>query len=171
MGSSGGAQVSPPPPLLPPPLPQASIVCCMCGDRGLPTELFRCKICLFRSQHKYCSDLYPKEETYKACNWCLREDKGKPIISGEAATTSAACPGHLANASGSYGWKRQRGAPPLLLSKLVKKQRAVPPEQADAPTEKMRSTAELSPATSGRVRQSFRSSKVRRYKLLEEVSS
>lgn len=45
--------------------------CCMCGDLGLSHELFRCKVCHFRSQHRYCSNLYPKAETYRVCNWCL----------------------------------------------------------------------------------------------------
>lgn len=40
MGSKGG--VAPPP----------SVVCCMCGDHGLAQELFRCKVCLVRCQHK-----------------------------------------------------------------------------------------------------------------------
>ncbi|KAI3491175.1 hypothetical protein L1887_44420 [Cichorium endivia] len=48
--------------------------CCMCGDYGLSQELFRCKICKFRSQHKYCSNQYPKAESYKACNWCLTQE-------------------------------------------------------------------------------------------------
>ncbi|KAH9626493.1 hypothetical protein KSS87_020195 [Heliosperma pusillum] len=47
--------------------------CCMCGDHGLSNELFRCKICHFRSQHRYCSNLYPKAESYRVCNWCLIE--------------------------------------------------------------------------------------------------
>lgn len=26
--------------------------CCMCGDYGVSNELFRCKVCQFRSQHR-----------------------------------------------------------------------------------------------------------------------
>lgn len=48
-------------------------VCCMCGDHGLPHELFRCKFCHVRLQHRYCSDLYPRATAYRTCNWCLRE--------------------------------------------------------------------------------------------------
>ncbi|KAI0494800.1 hypothetical protein KFK09_024943 [Dendrobium nobile] len=158
MGSSGGGQAVPPPP---------SVVCCMCGDRGLSIELFRCKVCLFRSQHKYCSDLYPKTETYKACNWCLREERGKAVARDQLATTSENSSSPSGNGSGSLGWKLQRGAPPLQLSKPVKKQRV--PERAATSSEKMTTEQELSPGT-GRVRQTFRG-KVRRYKLLEEVSS
>jgi hypothetical protein len=36
----------------PPPSPLAA-VCCMCGDRGLPHELLRCKLCRVRMQHRY----------------------------------------------------------------------------------------------------------------------
>ncbi|GAY41523.1 hypothetical protein CUMW_060130, partial [Citrus unshiu] len=39
--------------------------CCMCGDYGVSNELFRCKVCQFRSQHRYCSNLYPKAESYQ----------------------------------------------------------------------------------------------------------
>ncbi|KAL0908621.1 hypothetical protein M5K25_023125 [Dendrobium thyrsiflorum] len=157
MGSSGGGQAANPP-------PPSVVICCMCGDRGLSIELFRCKVCLFRSQHKYCSDLYPKTETYKACNWCLREERGKAVARELATSTSDNSSGPSGNGSGSLGWKLQRGAPPLQLSKPVKKQR-VPATS----TEKMTTDQELSPGT-GRVRQTFRG-KVRRYKLLEEVSS
>jgi hypothetical protein len=51
----------------------AGAVCCMCGDRGLPGELFRCRCCRSRLQHRYCSDLYPRAAAYRRCNWCLRE--------------------------------------------------------------------------------------------------
>jgi hypothetical protein len=46
-------------------------VCCMCGDHGLPQELFRCKSCRARLQHSYCSNLYPRDTAYRSCNWCL----------------------------------------------------------------------------------------------------
>jgi hypothetical protein len=36
----------------PPPSPMGA-VCCMCGDRGLPHELLRCKLCRVRMQHRY----------------------------------------------------------------------------------------------------------------------
>ncbi|PKI73548.1 hypothetical protein CRG98_006129 [Punica granatum] len=45
----------------------------MCGDYGLPDELFQCDVCGFRSQHRYCSNLYPKAESYRVCNWCLSQ--------------------------------------------------------------------------------------------------
>ena len=31
----------------------AVAVCCMCGDHGMPQELFRCKLCRLRLQHMY----------------------------------------------------------------------------------------------------------------------
>ncbi|XP_062221106.1 uncharacterized protein LOC133920508 [Phragmites australis] len=55
----------------------AAAVCCMCGDHGLPSELFRCSLCRLRLQHRYCSDLYPVAAgSYRRCNWCLREKGG-----------------------------------------------------------------------------------------------
>ncbi|XP_010266433.1 PREDICTED: uncharacterized protein LOC104603948 [Nelumbo nucifera] len=54
--------------------PNISTDCCMCGDHGLPDELFRCKVCQFRFQHRYCSNLYPKAELYRICNWCLNKE-------------------------------------------------------------------------------------------------
>jgi hypothetical protein len=49
-------------------------VCCMCGDRGLADELFRCRCCRARLQHRYCSHLYPRPAAYRQqlCSWCLR---------------------------------------------------------------------------------------------------
>ncbi|GAB4861331.1 hypothetical protein Ancab_036492 [Ancistrocladus abbreviatus] len=55
----------------------ANFECCMCGDYGISYELFRCKVCQFRSQHSYCSNLYPKAESYRVCNWCLIEEADK----------------------------------------------------------------------------------------------
>ncbi|XP_008645849.1 uncharacterized protein [Zea mays] len=54
----------------------AAAVCCMCGDHGLPLELYRCDLCRIRTQHRYCSDLYPAAAAagpYRSCNWCLRQ--------------------------------------------------------------------------------------------------
>ncbi|WVZ74949.1 hypothetical protein U9M48_023062 [Paspalum notatum var. saurae] len=51
----------------------AAAVCCMCGDHGLPHELFQCNLCGHRTQHRHCSDLYPRAAgPYRSCNWCLR---------------------------------------------------------------------------------------------------
>lgn len=49
--------------------------CCMCGDMGFSDEIFQCKACLHRFQHKYCSCLYPKTDSYQTCDWCLRSHR------------------------------------------------------------------------------------------------
>ncbi|OEL29210.1 hypothetical protein BAE44_0009775 [Dichanthelium oligosanthes] len=55
----------------------AAAVCCMCGDHGLPQELFWCNLCRLRLQHRYCSDLYPRVPgPYRSCNWCLSRENG-----------------------------------------------------------------------------------------------
>ncbi|PWZ44542.1 hypothetical protein Zm00014a_033497 [Zea mays] len=53
---------------------EGAAVCCMCGDRGLADELFRCRCCRARLQHRYCSHLYPRPAAYRQqlCSWCLR---------------------------------------------------------------------------------------------------
>ncbi|CAL5189477.1 unnamed protein product [Lathyrus oleraceus] len=48
--------------------------CCMCGDLGFSDQLFLCKICQFRSQHRYCSNLYPRTDFSGTCNWCLSQE-------------------------------------------------------------------------------------------------
>lgn len=49
-------------------------VCSMCGDVGIPEDLFRCHRCDYRYQHIYCSRAYPNlgSEIW-ICNWCLHE--------------------------------------------------------------------------------------------------
>ncbi|KAG1334615.1 hypothetical protein COCNU_03G007340 [Cocos nucifera] len=160
MGSKGGAS-SP-----------SSVVCCMCGDHGLRQELFRCKVCLVRSQHKYCSNLYPKADSYRACNWCLREEGGKSLSKETATDHNSSISSTSANADntsagGGSGGKLHRGAFSSQLNKPIKKQRLLDRSTSDV-TDRIPSE-ELSPS-SGRGRQVFRG-KVRRYKLLEEVSS
>ncbi|KAG0533509.1 hypothetical protein BDA96_04G199100 [Sorghum bicolor] len=66
----------------------AAAVCCMCGDQGLPDELFQCAVCLQRLQHRYCSDQYPRMAAYSTCNWCLGDKQvgeGSPSPSPAAA--------------------------------------------------------------------------------------
>eukprot|EP01018_Ginkgo_biloba_P005715 Gb_21250 [translate_table: standard] len=58
--------------------------CCMCGDSGFSHELFQCMTCLYRSQHTYCSILYPKADTYQICDWCLRNGEHCKAASKEA---------------------------------------------------------------------------------------
>ncbi|XP_021904527.1 uncharacterized protein LOC110819592 [Carica papaya] len=68
--------------------------CCMCGDSGLSYELLQCKLCQFRSQHRYCSNLYPKAESYDVCNWCLIIQKED---SKEKSQTSSTSPTSISN--------------------------------------------------------------------------
>ncbi|KAK7275821.1 hypothetical protein RIF29_16945 [Crotalaria pallida] len=62
--------------------------CCMCGDLGFSDQLFQCKVCQFRSQHRYCSNLYPKLESLGTCNWCLSQkelEKSSPHSSNSSS--------------------------------------------------------------------------------------
>ncbi|XP_042497981.1 uncharacterized protein LOC122076636 [Macadamia integrifolia] len=173
-----------------------TLECCMCGDYGLPEELFRCKICLFRFQHRYCSNLYPKAESYRVCNWCLKR-KGRKIIDGGAHNSSSSLSSANNNSErreedGSknnrknnrrddhvlVGVKAQRGNLQLHLQSPMKKQRS--PDRSSLARKRinpsgclektLRRTKSEEIQKSGIIKQVFRG-KVRRYKLLEEVSS
>eukprot|EP00262_Sarcandra_glabra_P011886 TRINITY_DN2941_c2_g1_i1.p1 TRINITY_DN2941_c2_g1~~TRINITY_DN2941_c2_g1_i1.p1 ORF type:complete len:174 (+),score=8.94 TRINITY_DN2941_c2_g1_i1:126-647(+) len=160
------------------------VECCMCGDSGLCDALFSCKICQFRSQHRYCSDLYPKAESYGVCNWCLREEQGKGLRDAtenhSISSTYNSSSSSSSNSSGSnisaVGLKLQRGSFPLHLNNPIKKQRS--PEKLVHKRSVSGCTDELIKPTKSEdmtnvvrsSRQVFRG-KVRRYKLLEEVSS
>uniref|UniRef100_A0A0E0CM83 PHD-type zinc finger plants domain-containing protein n=1 Tax=Oryza meridionalis TaxID=40149 RepID=A0A0E0CM83_9ORYZ len=71
-------------------LVSGAAVCCMCGDHGLPRELFRCGHCHHRLQHRYCSELYPRVAAYRRCNWCLREGRRRGGGGGTPVTAAAA---------------------------------------------------------------------------------
>ncbi|RWR89976.1 myb-like protein H isoform X1 [Cinnamomum micranthum f. kanehirae] len=197
---------------------KGAVECCMCGDYGLPHELFRCRSCHFRSQHRYgnplssphplhgfssiltdsssekdiklqiccvfkdfihgcfryCSDLYPKAESYQLCNWCLKEDGGKAMkeaienISNSNKNISTSSSG-----SNEVGLKLQRCSFPLHLNSPIKKQRS--PERStqkknNISDESLRRTRSEDISIVTRQKQVSRG-KVRRYKLLEEVSS
>ncbi|KAK4747494.1 hypothetical protein SAY87_014080 [Trapa incisa] len=67
--------------------------CCMCGDYGLSDQLFQCQVCIFRWQHRYCSNLYPKAESCGVCNWCLAgihlpAPSPKPTQSSSSSTSA-----------------------------------------------------------------------------------
>ncbi|XP_020575452.1 uncharacterized protein LOC110021341 [Phalaenopsis equestris] len=163
MGGLGGSLASASPPVI-----SSQTVCCMCGDLGLSEEFFRCSSCLFRSQHKYCSELYPKAAAYSHCNWCLREASckliaGEPMSDGSSSSSSTGDALILAS-------KLRRGVPLLQLTiKPVKKLRLAAEGSPPPPAEKERSKLPLT-GSGGVIRQVCRG-KVRRYKLLEEVSS
>ncbi|XP_074557997.1 uncharacterized protein LOC141813864 [Curcuma longa] len=185
MASKGGP--SSPAPAQPP------AVCCMCGDQGLTQELFRCKLCLVRSQHRYCSNLYPKVEFYRLCNWCLREEESnsstKEIVKGYSSINAISCSSNNnidvdnvnldvnnnntstttnTTSSTSSGFKLHRVPFTSQLDNPVKKPRMLNRSASDV-TDRVRSPREISPKL-GKARQVFKG-KVRRYKLLEEVSS
>ena len=52
---------------------QSSLLeCCMCGDSGLTQELFQCKVCQFRSQHR-CKFISPlKFSLFFLLGFCFR---------------------------------------------------------------------------------------------------
>ncbi|KAH9608140.1 hypothetical protein KSS87_022679 [Heliosperma pusillum] len=96
--------------------------CCMCGDKGLSHELFRCKVCRFRSQHRYCSNLYPKAESYSVCNWCLIQQNdnlstGTGITEGSNNIPSKSCSPiekpKTKDVSGSKAWARTNVLRPI----------------------------------------------------------
>ncbi|KAI4337627.1 hypothetical protein L6164_016016 [Bauhinia variegata] len=185
---------------------QAAQECCMCGDCGFSEELFQCKVCQFRSQHRYCSNLYPTAVSYGTCNWCLRQ---KEDIKEKSPKSSNSSSSYRNNGSGddenknkktrngisprnSGGKKGQKGsAHHLQLKNPSKKQQRSTEARSPPPTspsvlvstrkriitngaleEKLRITRSEDISNRGGVitRQVFRN-RVRRYKLLDEVSS
>ncbi|KAJ7958943.1 Zinc ion-binding protein [Quillaja saponaria] len=190
---------------------QPSLECCMCGDYGFSLELFQCKVCQFRSQHRYCSNLYPKAESYRICNWCLNqkgESKEKSPNSSNSSSSHRKSGsfddeiknrkiknGNLAEIHGGKKGQRGIGLVQVQFNEPIKKQRT--------PAETGSGSGSRSPPTSPSVlgsarkriitnigieenlrrtkseeisnrigvsKQVFRN-KVRRYKLLDEVSS
>ncbi|CAN6278929.1 unnamed protein product [Urochloa humidicola] len=161
----------------------------MCGDRGLPHELFRCNLCRLRLQHRYCSNLYPRVPgPYRSCNWCLiREDGGRggglPVKSPAAAGARRRPNGDCRDgddrdqeeerASGS-GCTRSAFSPdPEKPVKKKPKPKPKPKRSRDdravrrpVVTTVVKKRREVQPAAGGKARFKV---KVRRYKLLAEV--
>ncbi|KDP41454.1 hypothetical protein JCGZ_15861 [Jatropha curcas] len=165
--------------------------CCMCGDFGLSYELFQCKICHFRSQHRYCSNLYPKAESYQVCNWCLgNEGKEKSQNSSNSSSSNKNSSEDDSSKSIKKGVKNQRGSLQLeVINSPIKKQRS--PERSPVTTrrrlitygkleekklirrtksEEISNNNNNSNSNGITITQVFRN-RVRRYKLLDEVSS
>ncbi|KAF7829988.1 tyrosine-protein kinase BAZ1B-like [Senna tora] len=166
--------------------------CCMCGDRGFSDQLFQCKLCHFRSQHRYCSNLYPKAQSYGTCNWCLIL---KDEIAEKSPNSSNSSSSFKNNDNGkAYDDTRNKriksptliNALPLQVKKHIKKQRS--PEAPSPPPlvvstrkrivtngalqERLRRTnseSNISNRNNGITKPVFRN-KVRRYKLLDELS-
>ncbi|CAK7347223.1 unnamed protein product [Dovyalis caffra] len=168
---------------------QSGLECCMCGDCGLPYELFQCNVCQFRSQHRYCSNLYPKAESYQVCNWCLsHETKEKSQNSSNSSSSnknnseddSKSSRNNKKKDGDNQGGllRNHRGTLQLQINSPIKKQRS--PERSPSTRrrlitngkleEKLRRTRSEEISNNGITRQVFRN-KVRRYKLLDEVSS
>ncbi|XVF64866.1 hypothetical protein PTKIN_Ptkin09bG0201000 [Pterospermum kingtungense] len=176
--------------------------CCMCGDSGLTQELFQCKVCQFRSQHRYCSNLYPKAESYKVCNWCLNQKESSKEKSQNSSNSSATCKdnneddsnknkkkveNHGATAAGLKGSSIRYGN--NLKLQVIKnnpnniKIKPTSPEKLSPSTtrkriisnarleEKLRRTKSEEISNRGIITRHVFRNKVRRYKLLDEVSS
>ncbi|KAL9245566.1 hypothetical protein vseg_019202 [Gypsophila vaccaria] len=129
--------------------------CCMCGDPGLSNELFRCKVCHFRSQHRYCSNLYPKAESYNVCNWCIiqKDDDNHTtttttIISNNSSSNSSSPSEKLTaktNLPGPKFGPRPKGLQPI---SPIKKPKPMPQSpEARSPTLRKRITAVHSPTS------------------------
>ncbi|KAJ7965781.1 Zinc ion-binding protein [Quillaja saponaria] len=177
---------------------RSSLECCMCGDCGFSHELFQCKVCQFRSQHRYCSNRYPKAESYRICNWCLsqkEETKEKSLNSSSSHRNRGSGDDESKNrkiknenlAEIHGGKKGQRGIDGLgvQFNKPIKKQRSGPtptsPSVLGSARKRIvtnssiednlrRTKSEEISNRPGIKKQVFRN-KVRKYKLLDEVSS
>ncbi|KAE9595973.1 hypothetical protein Lal_00030831 [Lupinus albus] len=182
---------------------QSNIECCMCGDPGFSDQLFQCKICHFRSQHRYCSNIYPKVESLGTCNWCLnqKESEKSPNTSNSSSPYRNNDDDDENNKSKKMRKRLRGSSSPLKLQlqkKPIKKLLHKSPEPRSPSTasilspssqhvlistrkrivtngaseEKMRCTKSEDSANrnGGATKQVFKN-KVRRYKLLDEVSS
>lgn len=177
--------------------------CCMCGDLGFSDQLFLCKICQIRSQHRYCSNVYPTTEFFGTCNWCLSQNEDSPNSSNSSSsykknesTEDEGKNKQIKNCFQKKGVIKGSGVYRLQLPKPMKKPKS--PSEAKSPIasstspsilvstrkriitngaleEKLRRTRSENIIKSsnnniGVTKQVFRN-KVRRYKLLDEVSS
>ncbi|MBA0566052.1 hypothetical protein Golob_010902 [Gossypium lobatum] len=161
--------------------------CCMCGDSGLTHELFQCTVCHFRSQHRYCSNLYPKADSYEVCNWCLNQKADSK--SQNSSNSSPSCKDN----SEDDGKNQKKGDqnhgnhnnPKLQFTKKYSTGKPKSPEKRPPSTarkriisnarleEQFRTTMRKSEEISkgGHITRHVFRNKVRRYKLLDEVSS
>ncbi|XP_076899394.1 uncharacterized protein LOC143553246 [Bidens hawaiensis] len=166
-------------------IPPTRAECCMCGDHGLSQELFRCKICKSRFQHKYCSNQYPKAELYKACNWCLtlKHDSGNSSNSSSSFKHNSGDDHTMKDKKiGHRGLRERRKGSDIRLTSTgsIKKVHGSLPEESPVSTgrkeknhallRKSKSANHISNGGGTKTRPVFRN-KVRRYKLLDEVTS
>ncbi|XP_022752798.1 uncharacterized protein LOC111301433 [Durio zibethinus] len=173
---------------------QSSLLeCCMCGDCGLTHELFQCKVCQFRSQHRYCSNMYPKAESYKVCNWCLNQKEDSKEKSQNSSNSSASCKGNNNDdsknkkkgdnhgAAGLKGSQRNNNLKPQPIKNPIKNPKSaekLPPSTIRKRIitharleEKLRRLKSEEISNSALITRHVFRNKVRRYKLLDEVSS
>lgn len=149
-------------------------VCCMCGDHGLLPELFRCAACSVRSQHTYCTDRYPKADSYGTCNWCLRAGQGSGATSSSPRSTvkAAGRPDAHSDPIGSAGGRStaakvaaRRDFAANLSKPIKKQQRLLLRRSASDLGSRVLADHDAPPSPgAGRGRP-----RIRRYKLLEEV--
>ncbi|KAK9930330.1 hypothetical protein M0R45_027369 [Rubus argutus] len=169
---------------------EGSHECCMCGDFGFSYELFQCKACQFRSQHRYCSNLYPNAESYRICNWCLTQKEETKEKSQNSSNSSSSCKkdqDHLHHNHDTKINKIKKNSPKTSHdhhpygSGLRGSMKLQPSERGSSQMERRRRLRRLEDTIRGDInikrisnhgitRQVFRN-KVRRYKLLDEVSS
>ncbi|TVU29596.1 hypothetical protein EJB05_21170, partial [Eragrostis curvula] len=156
----------------------AAAVCCMCGDHGLSGELFRCSLCRSRLQHRYCSELYPRETAYRSCNWCLRDGgrggrRNPPVKTPTTAaskrrrTNSLDDSGDMMSPSGGCSRSAFSAEPGKPVKKPKKKKGAGTMEKRPVTMAAADGGRREEKAGTGR-KVRFRT-KVRRYKLLTEV--
>ncbi|GAU34392.1 hypothetical protein TSUD_217320 [Trifolium subterraneum] len=181
---------------------QPKTECCMCGDLGFSDQLFQCKICQFRSQHRYCSNLYPKIEFFGTCNWCLSPENSPNSSNSSSSykknmSTEDEGKNKIIKGSGGGGGGSASGGRVYHLQLLKH-----PMKKQNSPSEKKSPLASTSPSilvstrkriiTNGALEEKLRRTrskdiikssnsigatklvfrnKVRRYKLLDEVSS
>lgn len=148
--------------------------------------------------NRYCSNQYPNVEFYTLCNWCLREEGSNPSrkeavkegysnmnasnissssnndsndidnANREVNNNNTNTTTNASSSSTSSGVKLHRLHFSSQFDNPIKKPRILNRSASDV-TDPIRSTGEISPRLS-KARQVFKA-KVRRYKLLEEVSS
>ncbi|KAL5714323.1 hypothetical protein ACHQM5_016302 [Ranunculus cassubicifolius] len=139
------------------------VECCMCGDFGLVNHLFQCRVCLFRSQHRYCSNLYSKVESILVCDWCLKKDyestegKHSPSVS-----SSSSCDNHTGDEAKETLVKFQRANIHLQVNTPIKK--SFKPEAKLIGKLKMNSCD-----LKNKEKKELCKGKVRKYKFLQDV--
>ncbi|KAK8623500.1 hypothetical protein V6N13_118383 [Hibiscus sabdariffa] len=164
----------------------SQVECCMCGDSGLTQELFQCRICHFRSQHRYCSNLYPNAEFYRVCNWCLnqKEEQRSQNSSNSSGAANKSQEDEIKHDKGKkkvgndnnngVGRERNKGLK-LQVMKKSSWSPSPPPRKRIISNarleENLRRTKSEEISDSGFITRHVFRNKVRRYKFLDEVSS